>query len=406
MMLALAVAASVEIPSAGQSTQPPPASPNFRVVSDAGPRADIPCPAGATAVTPGTNIPSLVQQKAGKTTFCLKAGVHSITAAIIPKSGDTFVGEYGAILDGTGWTTTDTSQAAFRAHNEDIDDVTIRNLVIRNMPQRGIHAYYWMSDRWTIEYNEIASNQHGVAAPNDSLVRNNYIHHNAVGGYSAFRAADVLFENNNIAFNGTQKVVAATNAKFRGNFVHDNSDAAIWYDGDCTGGMVEGNTVQDNAGDGIFVEISSQVTVRNNALRRNASSGIFISTSKNIETYNNTLEDNWRGIQYFLNCAVVGGGTSGWDLANNTAHDNTIKVGTTSGSFANSLTYVSNCPPDQVAPYLAGSKNLKFVNNRYFVPSMTTRYLVWGINTFKTWSEWQALGNDPTGAYQGNGTYQ
>jgi hypothetical protein len=56
-----------------------------------------------------------------------------------------------AINDGT--------QAAFRAHNEDIDYVTIRNLVIRNMPQQGIHAYYWMSDHWTIEYNEIASNK-------------------------------------------------------------------------------------------------------------------------------------------------------------------------------------------------------------------------------------------------------
>ena len=58
---------------------------------------------------------------------------------------------------------TDT-QAAFRAHNQDIDYVTIRNLVIRNMPQRGIHAYHWMSDHWTIEYNEIASNRDiGVA---------------------------------------------------------------------------------------------------------------------------------------------------------------------------------------------------------------------------------------------------
>ena len=57
--------------------------------------------------------------------------------------------------------------------------MTIRNLVIRNMPQRGIHAYYWMSDHWTIEYNEIASNRMWaiVFAP-DFLIRNNYIHHN------------------------------------------------------------------------------------------------------------------------------------------------------------------------------------------------------------------------------------
>ena len=49
----------------------------------------------------------------------------------------------GAILDGTGWSTTDDTQAAFRVYddpndpndpNGPIDYVTIRNLVIRNMP--------------------------------------------------------------------------------------------------------------------------------------------------------------------------------------------------------------------------------------------------------------------------------
>ena len=56
--------------------------------------------------------------------------------------------------------------------------MTIRNLVIRNMPQQGIHAFYWMSDHWTIEYNEIACNKTGIVFPNNSMIRNNYIHHN------------------------------------------------------------------------------------------------------------------------------------------------------------------------------------------------------------------------------------
>jgi len=67
--------------------------------------------------------------------------MHAVTGAITPKTGDTFVGEYGAVLDGTRWTTSDLTQAAFRSHNQDIDDVTIRNLVIQHMPQRGIHAF-------------------------------------------------------------------------------------------------------------------------------------------------------------------------------------------------------------------------------------------------------------------------
>ena len=130
----------------------------------------------------------------GNTTFCLRAGVHSITSAITPKTGNTFVGEHGAILDGTGWTTADPTQGAFRAHNQDIDDVTIRNLVIRNMPKRGIHASYWASDRWTIGTNELASNQTGVAAPSHSVIRHNHIHHNTVGGYSAYRSVNTTFE--------------------------------------------------------------------------------------------------------------------------------------------------------------------------------------------------------------------
>ena len=104
--------------------------------------------------------------------------MHSLTSSITPKTGDTFVGEYGAILDGADWSTSDATQGAFRAHNQDIDYVTIRNLVIRNMPQNGIHAYYWMADHWTIEYNEIADEQDGHRVPGLLMIRNNYIHHN------------------------------------------------------------------------------------------------------------------------------------------------------------------------------------------------------------------------------------
>ena len=152
----------------------------------AGPQGDILCPAGAINISPGTNIQTVVAAYPGDTTFCLRAGAHQIASAITPKTGNSFVGEYGAILDGTGWTTTDVNEGAFRAHNQDIDDVTIRNLVIRNMPQKGIHAFYNGADNWTIEFNEITGNGNtGVEAPNHSVVRRNSIHHNTSGGYSS-----------------------------------------------------------------------------------------------------------------------------------------------------------------------------------------------------------------------------
>src|SRR4029453_9404245 len=110
-----------------------------------------------------------------------------------------------------------------RAHNQDIDDVTIRNLTIRKMPQRGVHAYPSGADRWIIEDNEIAENVVGVVVPNSSVVRNNSIHHNVGnpastvyveqgGGYQLNESKQVIFENNEIAYNSVnQKIVTSTN---------------------------------------------------------------------------------------------------------------------------------------------------------------------------------------------------
>jgi parallel beta-helix repeat protein len=365
------------------------------------------CPAGAVDLWPGSSIPYVVSYHPARTTYCVRAGVHSLTSAIRPKTGDTFVGEYGAVLDGSGWTTSDGTQAAFRAHNEDIDYVTIRNLVIRNMPQNGIHAYYWMSDHWTIEYNEIASNKWGLLFAPDFTIRNNYIHHNVGsnpsssnpaergGGYGAVRADNTILERNEIAYNGPeQKVGLSANVTFRNNFVHHNLGDGIWYDSNPNAGaLIEGNRVEDNGRNGIFFEAGIGVTIRNNTVRRHPWDAVMISMSQNAQIYNNSLEGNFGGIEYFLNCDVLSGGD---DVKNNAAYDNTVVVGTQSYSYASGLASTSSCTATQLAPYLNGSKNLTFSRNTYRVPSVTGRYLIWG--GWKFWNEWQALGHDVGGS--------
>ena len=322
------------------SAPPPPPS-----TSAVGPQSTITCPAGAVDIWPGQYIPGIVNVYAGSTTFCLRAGVHYLTSSIRPKTGNTFVGEYGAILDGSGWTTADDTQAAFRAHNEDIDYVTIRNLVIRNMPFSGIHAFYWMSDHWTIEYNEIASNKMGLEVAPNFTIRNNYIHHNVGntsssnpaergGGYLVVRADNTTFDSNEIAYNGPeQKVGQSANVTFRNNFVHHNVYAGIWYDTNTNGGtLIEGNRVEDNGHIGIALESSIGATIRNNTVRRHsASEGVFISMSQNAQIYSNTLEANFGGIAYFLNCDSL---SLGEDVKNNAAYDNTVVVGTQTYAYA------------------------------------------------------------------------
>src|SRR5204862_8246027 len=135
-----------------------------------------------------------------------------------------FVGEYRAILDGSNSSSTETTHAAFRAYNQDIDYVTIRNLVIRNMPQCAIFAFYMSSDHWTVEYNELGpSGNTGIVFPSYSIIRNNYIHHNYHAGYMGDFSSNSTLEGNEIAYNGwEQKVMQSANVTFRNNFVHHN----------------------------------------------------------------------------------------------------------------------------------------------------------------------------------------
>jgi len=374
----------------------------------AGPRSAITCPVAAVRIAIGADIQAAVEARPGNTTFCLERGVHKLGGPITPRTGDVFVGEYGAVLDGSGWTSADQNQGAFRAQDQNVDNVTIRNLVIRRMPQKGIHAFP-LASGWTIEHNEVAENRTGIAAPDRSMVRHNYIHHNTAGGYSAFRAVGTTFEGNEIAHNGgEQKIVRTRDVVFRNNFVHHNVADGIWYDAENTGSLIEGNRVEDNGREGISYEISGQGVIRTNAVRRNATTGIFISTSKDVEISDNIIEDNLRGIQYFLNCAAL---SDGFDLANNTAHGNVVVVASRKDAYASGFAHLSSCSPMQVEPYLSGKKNLAFRATRYRVPAAGAKYWFWGYSTLrsvtdtfswgtgsvKSWTEWQALGHDVDG---------
>ncbi len=376
--------------------------------SNVGPRATITCPAGAVNIVPGESIQRLVNMSPGATTFCVRTGVHRLTNSITPKTGNTFVGEYGAILDGTGWSTTDPDAAAFKALSVNVDNVTIRNLTIRNMPQHGITIYYQDSDHWTIEYNEIANNKFGIEFAPNSTIRYNYIHHNVSstptasspaergGAYLCQRCDNSVLEGNEIAYNGTEQKVAnhSANVVFRNNFVHHNLGDGIWYDTNSNAGaLIDGNRVEDNGRDGISFEASIGATIRNNTVRRSGDAAVFISMSQNAQIYNNTLDANFGGIQYFLNCESL---SSGEDVKNNAAHDNTVVVGTQSSAYATGFGSTS-CTSGQQTPYLNGDKKLTFSHNTYRVRSLAVgRYFLWG--GWKSWNDWQALGHDVEGS--------
>lgn len=355
-------------------------------------------------MAPGSDIQAAINAHPAGTAFCLKAGVHSRTSAITPKTSNSFTGEFGAIIDGSGWSTTDRSQGLFRAHNQNIDDVIIRNLIIRNSPQRGIHAYRDHSDRWIIENNEIYANRQGIEHGNFFQIRRNRIHDNWQYGIGGFRSTGSLIEDNEFSFNASRfrdfpgdsassKWAQVTNTTIRGNLVRDNYLNGIWFDGNHSGILIESNTVLRNGGNGIFTEVGGQMVIRNNLVTGHHR-GIYISESRDTHVYGNTITNSDRGVQLFQD----GNRRSQSELQNNLVESNDIHVPSVSivpgvGTAAVNL-YCSNLTATECSSYANGRGN-RFQGNAYTVPS-TAKYWYWD-NAMKSWSEWRAAGQDTTG---------
>lgn len=379
---------------------------NASKTSAPGPRVDISCPVGSVAVAASASSATLqnaVSAAPGGTAFCIAAGVHPWTSSVTPKSGDTFVGAVGAVLDGSGWITSDTTQGAFRAHNQDIDNVVIRNLVIRNMPQKGVNVYGPTATGWAFDHVEVFGTQRGVEL-GASALRSSFVHHNVVGGLTAYQAVGTIVEDSEFSFNGNEtKFVGTRNVTFQRNYVHDNVNG-VWFDTSNVGAFVQDNVFENNAGNAIEFEISGRDgagadglnVVRWNTARRSGGACVLISTSSHTQVYENTCVANFRGIQLFLNTAAIQ-----WlatprtqDLRDNDIHDNVVEVGPQSGAWANALSH-STTTLDMTA-YTSGAANNRFARNAYRVPSATTAYWRWGTSP-KTFTQWQAIPQDATG---------
>lgn len=390
-----------------QGSSPPPPDPPPSI-NGRGPNVNITCPLGAVSIPAGSSIQNAINANPTGTVFCLGTGMHSISAAILPKSGNQFYGQYGAILDGAGWAFTgDLQTGAFKAHNSSIIDVIIKNLVIQHMPMRAIHAFNG-PDNWLVEYCNLNYNRQGFRIAANSQVKHCNIFYNKGddtnpdtnyhgGAYQSYQSVNCLVDDNEMAFNGpTQKFFESTDITFTNNYIHD-SDHAIWHDG-CDGGVCRGNTIS-NCRVGLEFEISRSGILDSNIIQNCSQAAVFISCSYTVDTYGNNITNCLHGIQYFLDCSRINepGHLFLPDLHDCSSHDNVITMNS-SGTLASALSLLgSTCNPTQIALYTGGSKNLTFQSNRYFVPSLSSSIWQWGTAN-KNWTQWQALGRDTTGS--------
>jgi len=369
-------------------------------------------PAGSVSISPPwANVQTAIDANPGATTFWLTAGTYTVTGSGTPKSNNTFIGQYGAILDGTGWSTSDDTAAPFRALDQGISSVTVSNLVIQNMPQCGVHGVsYGAADadparNWTVEHCEIHDSPQGIVLANMGCrILYNYVHDCSLWNYAINRHVDntTLFllpceiAHNHFATGGATQKAINTHAPihWHHNYVH-GSAKGLWNDGNGAGSVFEYNTLEDCSVAALQWEHSMSGIIRYNTFTNNGGNGLFISTSGLTEVYGNTFVDNQFTIDLLVDCQSVNAGFS-WapDLRDNSIHDNVIYV--PSGGYGGVFEIPSSCPSGPVTstPYTDNTKNNVFDGNTYYVFNPTGVNFFWQAN--KTAAQWQALPQDAT----------
>jgi parallel beta-helix repeat protein len=453
-------------------------------------------------ISPGTSIQSIVNANPPGTIFVLRPGVFR-TQSIIPKNGDSFIGQSGAILNGsqlltsfsqetlngvTYWVaegpshpgllnsrcddnfpmcqypenlyidnepllrasslsrvttgtcyydysaakifflsdpnghTVETSSMPI-AFQQGPNNITIQGLIIEKYAtpgQRGASGGQYAGRDWIVKNNEIRLNHgEGVKVGNEGQVLNNYIHDNGQLGLAVNQTTTaVLVQNNEIARNnwaGFRISFEAGGAKFgyvvgltaQGNYVHDNVGIGIWFDGGSRGIVVENNTIENNAKNGISYEVSQTGTIQSNVITGNGfgtswewmgGTGIQINESDHVVVADNFVAGNYRQIVMGMSPRTVHGGNTHPDLNNNFVHNNVI---VTRGSEVNGITGLYQTMSND-AYYT--SKNNTFENNTYCIPSSGRGYY-WWMNRYQTTESWKATGQDVNGSWACPGVY-
>jgi hypothetical protein len=401
------------------------------------------CPTDSVRLLPTGNAQLSVEAAPAGTTFCFTAGTYT-NITITPRTGDTFIGVQGAILDGSGIT-----EQAFRSVfepnvAEPIRDVTIRGLIIQNYvtdpsyreqltPRGAVEA----NQGWIIEYNTIQDNQSGLTLGytnwqrgDGAIVRHNRIINNLYIGIES-NGSNILFEHNELAGNGwnltdEERIWSGGGSKFadmglwadntftdsveieraedehlviRNNHIHSNMGHGIWLDINNRNAIIENNLFEFNYGSGFFDELSNGTTVRNNIFRDNRSGNmnngywggaeILVANSQRGQIYENDITVNGTSRAVIIIFELSRDYAPGRDY---TVRDNIIRLNI-------APTYDGN---NVVAGVLGGfgegsfyQDNNGFDGNTYYLPDASANHFFWGQQM--NWAGFRAAGQEANG---------
>jgi hypothetical protein len=312
------------------------------------------------AVYPGTDsLKSAVAAYPAGTTFCLKAGVHRMNSRVLARANDKYIGESGAILNGSkvltfvqsgsywvasgqsqqdpafpavgsdGWPVCDASAPAciypemVFLDGQDLWQVTsLANLA----PGRFYFDYandrIYLADNPTGRLVEVTTGSGGLigysGGASDAVTVKNLIFEKFGGGevslyeHNALKAVNGWrVENNEFRLISFMAVANFGNGVVRNNYIHHNGRLGI-----VGGGFIEGNIISYNnthgwqsgtdAGATKFHGTNGMV-LRGNIVANNKSRGFWVDFDNINVTYeNNVIENNLQmGILHEVSCAAV-----------------------------------------------------------------------------------------------------
>ncbi len=366
---------------------PPPVPPStIGTNGPVGPQPGVTAPLGAILLSASNSTATnqaILDNAAAGATFFFAAGTY-YDLRILPKTGQSFSGEFGAVM---------TSATQFDAFENTADNVTVKNLTIDGYVPDPYNASVNGGVGWQVLNCEVRNSATwGIWTLDNSVIDSNYVHHNHKAGIAPHGNNDRV-TNNEVAFNnwlyefdpfneaGGSKFWACTNLLVANNNFHDNGGYGIWCDGNCSNVTIQDNWVHDEGLSGIQYEISGQALIQGNLSENNGlhyfstdwpdGDGIRVKTSHDVTVQYNIVRNNKNGI--------VGESfsTDAGTFANNVFQYNAVTMlqGTSgiwwqSGSFPSGSTWI---------------------DNTYTLSGIAA--LAWSSGTHLTLAQWQALGN-------------
>ena len=282
------------------------------------PRCDT---SGGVAIGTGDDAQQVVDAHGAGTRYVVKAGTHLRNFSVRPRSGDSFCGEPGAVLDGGR-----SLRSAFSggATNVTLDSITIQQYATGR--QGGAIHPDKSASGWMVRNVSAVRNYWAglMAADNMKILGGSFSDNDqlGIGGNAATGVVldgldgdPATFDGPELARNHTLHESCDWEAggmkwdvgkiTIRNAHVHDNDCRGLWADINAHGALIENNLIEDNRDEGIFYEISQDAVIRYNHVYGNGfgyrvgwywSGGITVASSFNVEVYGNRLSGNYNGI--------------------------------------------------------------------------------------------------------------